>query len=390
MYQLGEATSWRTKMKTNIRLLVVTSLTLCAALLAMPGTAHSQIFAVSTDGTVGEYNFDGTTVNASLVSVPADRYGYSTVVSGTNIFIESHSNGTVGEYTTSGATVNASLVSGLPILLGGIAISGTKMFVVCSGNGIGDGSIYEYSTSGVPLWTPWLVGLDRPLSIAISGTSVFVEETGPYVVTVGEYDGSTTNGAIINAALFPDGLTGQIAVCGTNLFIYNNNSNGIPQVGEYTTSGATNNASLITLGEFQHIESFAVSGTNIFIASYDESDVTHSTIGEYTTSGATVNASLISGAAAGLSIAVVSETTTPPLSINSISVSGASLMMSATGGSAGGTYYLLESTNLAVTPFSAWSPVFTNTFDSNGNTTTNIANLVNQNVPAMFFILQTQ
>jgi hypothetical protein len=57
-------------------------------------------------------------------------------------------------------------------------------------------------------------------------------------------------------------------------------------VGEYTTSGATVNASLISgLGGLSGI---AVSGSNLFVANN-----LLGTIGEYTTAGATVNASLI-------------------------------------------------------------------------------------------------
>jgi hypothetical protein len=61
-------------------------------------------------------------------------------------------------------------------------------------------------------------------------------------------------------------------------------------VGEYTLSGAMENASLIpTWGPL------AVEGNDLFAGD-------GSTIGEYTTSGATVNASLISLDASGLAV----------------------------------------------------------------------------------------
>src|ERR1051326_441284 len=53
----------------NIRLLIVVSLTICAALCAMCDTAHGQIYEGNAGtNTVGEYKLDGTTINGSLVS----------------------------------------------------------------------------------------------------------------------------------------------------------------------------------------------------------------------------------------------------------------------------------------------------------------------------------
>jgi DNA-binding beta-propeller fold protein YncE len=77
----------------------------------------------------------------------------------------------------------------------------------------------------------------------------------------------------------------DIAVSGSNLFV-TNQGNGT--IGEYTTSGATVNASLIT--GLSGPGGIAVSGSNLFVANYNAG-----TIGEYTISGATVNASLITG-----------------------------------------------------------------------------------------------
>jgi len=77
---------------------------------------------------------------------------------------------------------------------------------------------------------------------------------------------------------------------GDTLFETNSNSGTI---GEYTTSGATVNASLVS--GLTGPAGVAVSGSNLFVASF----VASGTIGEYTTSGATVNASLITGLLTG-------------------------------------------------------------------------------------------
>ena len=75
-----------------------------------------------------------------------------------------------------------------------------------------------------------------------------------------------------------------------NIFVTNNlspNFGPTCAVGEYTNSGGTINADLISMGDADGI---AVSGSDLFIT-----NVNAGTVGEYTTAGATVNADLISG-----------------------------------------------------------------------------------------------
>ena len=60
-------------------------------------------------------------------------------------------------------------------------------------------------------------------------------------------------------------------------------------VGEYATSGATVNASLVT--GLDNPGGIAVSGSDVYVLGADSSGP----IGEYTTSGATVSASLVAG-----------------------------------------------------------------------------------------------
>ena len=65
-------------------------------------------------------------------------------------------------------------------------------------------------------------------------------------------------------------------------------NSGSGTVGEYTTSGATVNDTLIT--GLSNPMGVTVTDTNLFVANYGSG-----TVGEYTTAGATVNASLITG-----------------------------------------------------------------------------------------------
>lgn len=249
--------------------------------------AQNIYVANQGNGTIGEYGPDGHTINASLVSGLSGNYGIA--ISGNDLFVVNQNRGTVGEYTLSGATVNASLITGLnnPYC---IAVLGTNLLVSNGTNTIG-----EYTTSGATVNALFITGLDAPQEIAISGNNLFVvnwnrvaQINGFLIIentygTVGEY---TTSGATVNASLI-SGLwePSGIAAYGGNLYIANNNQ---AYIGEYTTSGQAINPTLISaLG---YPEGVRVFGTNLFVVNSSPG-----VIGEYTTSGATINASLISG-----------------------------------------------------------------------------------------------
>jgi len=161
--------------------------------------AQAQIYVANFNsgmidgGTIGEYNLDGSTVNASLVTGLTEPVDLA--VSGGDIFVANYGSDTIGEYTTAGATVNASLVTGLsgPYSL---AVSGGDIFVANSGSG----TIGEYTTAGATVNASLVSGLDVPCGLAVSGGNIFVANKvlgiGPG--TIGEY---TTAGATVNASL---------------------------------------------------------------------------------------------------------------------------------------------------------------------------------------------
>jgi hypothetical protein len=74
--------------------------------------------------------------------------------------------------------------------------------------------------------------------------------------------------------------------------------------------------------------------------------------------------------------------------ITSIAVSGTTLTIKAANGPANGAYVWLQSTNLTL-PFAAWAPVFTNSFDGNGNINLS-TNVVNPSHPHEFYMLRTE
>jgi len=77
------------------------------------------------------------------------------------------------------------------------------------------------------------------------------------------------------------------------------------------------------------------------------------------------------------------------LGFSSIAIAGNNLVFNATNGAAGGTYILLTSTNLTI-PFGDWSPVTTNTLESNGNFSMTLTNAVSSNIGQKYFTLKLQ
>lgn len=83
-------------------------------------------------------------------------------------------------------------------------------------------------------------------------------------------------------------------------------------------------------------------------------------------------------------LSVVSAVKPVPV-FTSLSVSGATLNITATNGAYGGQYVLLGTTNLAL-PLGQWTPVLTNNFDGSGNLNLS-TNVINPAVPVEFFTI---
>ena len=131
---------------------------LALLMLATPVPAPGQIFVVTEngfagDGQLGEYNLDGTPVNASLIPYGGLWLPNQIAVSGSDLFISDNNHNTIGKYTTSGATVNASLITGLGLSTA-LAGSGSYLFVANE-----SGTIGEYTTSGATVNASLITGL---------------------------------------------------------------------------------------------------------------------------------------------------------------------------------------------------------------------------------------
>lgn len=78
----------------------------------------------------------------------------------------------------------------------------------------------------------------------------------------------------------------------------------------------------------------------------------------------------------------------PQPGLTSASLAGTNVVLTASNGAAGGTYYVLTSTNLA-SPISQWTAVLTNVLAAGGNFVLTITNAASTNIE-QFFMLRTQ
>ncbi len=75
--------------------------------------------------------------------------------------------------------------------------------------------------------------------------------------------------------------------------------------------------------------------------------------------------------------------------ISGFSISGTNLVIDATNGRTGQTYFVLTSTNAAL-PLNQWLPLTTNVLSASGNFTITITNTFSPGIPQRFYILKTQ
>ena len=212
-----------------------------AVLTSTSTISHAQIFITdrAEGGRIGVYNYDGTVINASLITgIDLPR---GLVSSGSNLFVALPNLGKVGLYSTSGTALAPSLISGLTQPFD-VAVSGSSLFVA----NYGIGTVGKYGTDGSTVSASFISGLDSSVySLAISGSFLFVstrnETSG--VGRVGKYnlsDGSTVDASFITGLNYAFGLS----ISGSSLFVTNQNS-GTNTVGQYSViDGATINGQI--------------------------------------------------------------------------------------------------------------------------------------------------
>ncbi len=81
--------------------------------------------------------------------------------------------------------------------------------------------------------------------------------------------------------------------------------------------------------------------------------------------------------------------TRPPPGLDGIQLSGSNVILNATNGFIGGTYFVLTSTNLS-TPLSGWAPLFTNVLGVSGGFSLTLSNSFMAHDPSRFYLLKVQ
>jgi hypothetical protein len=231
------------------------------------------------------------------------------------------------------------------------------------------GGVVELSNSvpGMPNMALALVNpqgvlnLDEPVSVQSFSDAGFVVSPGTYTASAlnALADGGTFNGT----GSLTIGFTAPVIISATP---------GASQISLSWTaiSGAVSYD--VYRGTSSGGETLLASG--VTSASYVDSAVTSGVTYYYEVTA--VNAgSTQTGDSPEVSATIISSS---PPHITGLKLSGISLSITVTNGTAGGTWTLLQSTNLTL-PISQWTPVLTNTFDGSGNLnlTTNIVNPAN-------------
>ena len=174
--------------------------------------------------------------------------------------------------------------------------------------------------------------------------------------------------------LAPDGNGGTDITLGaiaTDIFVTNF---GTDTVGEYTTAGATVNASLIS--GFSFPEGIAVSGSDLFVANANatsEGSLGPGWIGEYTTSGATVDAKLISGLDSPSYIAIANAADPTEHPSNDFNGDGFSDLLWQNSSGAAAIWEMDGTSTIAATiignPDPSWHAVASGDFNNDGHPT---------------------
>lgn len=250
--------------------------------------AGGELFIIGGSGaTIGEFNPDGSTVNASLITGLSGAAALAVappdlVVSYTTLNVG------IGEYGLDGSTVNAALIGAYPALDSpeGLVGAGSNFYIADLNSDFS--TVKEYSSSGSAVASPLVSNLDQAYQLALSGNTLYVSYVSYAGNAIGSYNATT--GAAINAYLVTATPTvSSMVAAGGQIFTTNGIDGG---VSAYNSDGSVANANLIPSLAHENTTAITALGSNLFVAYESTGGID---IGEYTTAGAPVNPTLISG-----------------------------------------------------------------------------------------------
>ena len=243
-------------------------------------------------------------------------------------------------------------------------------------------------------------------SLALTGASTY---TGSTTVGSGtlEVDGSLASGGTVTVnggTLAGGGTIGGATTLNAGAIL----SAGSNSVGTLTFSGtltldpaSTNSFAVTTVGGASNSVSVAgtltpnssviqiTSGTALGVGTYTLFNYSGGINGSFNATpvfdvAPAASASIVDTGAGQINLVV--GTPTPP-SFSSITISGADIILNATGGTPGGSVSVLTSTDLTL-PLASWTTVTTGNFDSFGNYSYTVTGALTSGQPQQFYILK--
>jgi hypothetical protein len=267
------------------------------------------------NSSVGEYDSNGTAINASLITGLIMPRGIA--VSGSDLFVTSYmaydaagdQSSVIQEYTQTGTLLNPDLIPGPaafgksiqpPSVYSDLQILGNDLYFDT------DTGIYEYTTSGTLLRSNILDPNQTAIGVGaflVTGSDIFIVHGGapgsggdlyaPNTGYVSEYtiEGNLVNANYITGLNEPDAIT----MYGSDLFIASGNPGGVAEYG-VTIPASLINPSLITdPGDVDGTEIASDGQGDLYITNDAAAGPTEPTngISEYTVQGTTISSVLI-------------------------------------------------------------------------------------------------
>lgn len=234
-------------------------------------------------------------------------------------------------------------------------------------------------------------GVSRCTAIAVDllNSKIFLVDAGAQKIWRMNLDGT---GLFAMATTAPNSFPSGVALDVTNQVVY------------FTVSSTVQSANLI-----QRVNYNGTGLTTLFAASGSiqrctalDLDAPHATI--YLSDAGSTSAALwripigidnITPVATGMAATAKKvryfsgPTTRPPPALTGIEISRGNAVLNATNGFAGGTYYVLTSTNVDM-PLNQWQPILTNVLGASGNFILTVNNAPISLSPRQFYILRVQ
>ena len=301
---------------------------------------------------IGDHYMVYTNVISGLGGFVLDYYNNEMVMGASNTYTGPTIIGSTGNSPAVGVVGNGSMSQSSLIFFGGT-----------------NASVMHVDVSGRSDQTLTLAGGQTLAGIGSVNGSLIVSSgatisPGGTNTTIGITTGSNPTGTLAASA--------NIALDGTTLIKLNGSSNDVVDAGETITYGGVLSLENISGTALAAGNSFQVFSASSYSGSF--ASITPSTPGPGLAWDTT---QLGSG-----QIGVVTASATGP-TISKAQLAGQNIILSGTGGTANGTYYVLTTTNLASR---SWLPVATNSYDASGNF--NLTNALTPGVTQQFYLLK--